>query len=201
MLDAWSCIANLIESDKDKCHLIMSCKGMSKCRFFFNERVKIEKIVTSKFFNHFINVKVNNFDVLFPPFITHLTFGWWFDQPIENRIPSTITHLRFGNHFDQPIENCIPSSVVHLKFDTFFNQPIKNNIPTSVTHLTFGWHFEQAVSDIPSSVTHLFFNTKESIDFDTIPSTVRYLQIRGEYCYKYFFNEKTSKLSGGIVDV
>ena len=183
----------------------MTCKDMSKCRFFFNERIKIEKIVTSNFFDHFVNIKVNNFNVPFPPFITHLTFSWWFDDPIDNRIPSTITHLIFGNNFNQSIENCIPSSVIHLKFDTFFNQPIKNNIPTSVTHLTFGWHFKQPVSDIPSSVTHLFFNEHEGLDFDidpdTIPSTVQYLLIMGEFNWEYFYNEKTSKLLGGVVGI
>lgn len=222
MLDAWSYIANLLESDKDKCRLMITCKDMSKCRFFFNERIKIEKIVTSNFFNHFVNIKINNFNVPFPSFITHLKFGsefnesidnripstithlifgWRFNQPIKKCIPSSITHLNFDCDFNQPIENCIPSSVVHLKFCVCFNQPIKNNIPTSVTHLTLGWHFEQSVSDIPSSVTHLFFNEKEDndIEIDNIPSTVRYLQIRGEFNYEYFFNEETQKLLGGYV--
>src|SRR5256885_240453 len=54
------------------------------------------------------NCIVNNIEKLIKSrswnFITHLTFGHDFDQPI-NHLPNSITHLTFGHDFDQPIDH------------------------------------------------------------------------------------------------
>jgi len=48
-----------------------------------------------------------------PPTLTHLTFGYWFDQPLDNvTFPLTLTHLTFGNWFNQPLDNVtLPSTL------------------------------------------------------------------------------------------
>ncbi|AEX61323.1 putative F-box and FNIP repeat-containing protein [Megavirus courdo7] len=54
---------------------------------------------------------------------------------IKDCIPNSVTHLTFGYNFNQDIRGCIPNSVTHLKFGQGFNQDIKDYIPNSVTHL------------------------------------------------------------------
>jgi len=122
---------------------------------YFNNPIKtgyIPTSVTHLTFGFFFNQKNKK---CIPPSVTHLTFGYHFNQSIENSIPPSVTHLTFGCHFDHPINDYIPTSVTHLTFGDRFNQQIKNCIPSSVTHLTFGDQFDQPIRDIPHSVVEI----------------------------------------------
>ena len=68
--------------------------------------------------------------------ITHLTFKYFFNQNINDCIPSNVTHLNLLGSFNKDIQGCIPSSVTHLTFGNEFNYNIQDCIPSSVTHLT-----------------------------------------------------------------
>ena len=82
MQDIWGHITELIYNDNDICHLMMSCKWISKCRFYFYEPNEICKIKKSQWFNHFNNIfNYHNSDKL-PLFITHLTFGSYKTQRV-----------------------------------------------------------------------------------------------------------------------
>src|SRR5690606_15053083 len=95
----------------------------------------VKMITTSKHYNEKL--------LGIPEGVTHLTFGYRFNRPINDSIPSSVTHLTFGDNFNQSINDAIPSSVTHLTFGWNFNQPINDCIPSSVTHLTFGNNFNQ----------------------------------------------------------
>jgi len=91
----------------------------------------------------------------FPTGLTHLTFGGWFDQKVDE-LPSSITHLAFGTHFQQRVDN----------------------LPDSLTHLTFGWHFNQPVDNLPASLTHLYLGAlfTHQLDWSTLPTKLEYLR-------------------------
>lgn len=152
-LDIWGYLTDFIDSNEDKYHLLITCKEISKCRFFFYDQINVRKIKKSLWFDNFTNI-FYNYIITTPKFVTHLTLT----INCEIIIPTTVTHLALVDKFDQPIKNLIPSSIIHLIFGTEFNQCIKGNIPDSVTHLTFGCEFNQSIKGgIPSSVKHLIF--------------------------------------------
>jgi hypothetical protein len=65
-----------------------------------------------------INIDLNIFKKIknYPNTLTHLNFGWEFNQPIEVRVlPQSLTHLTFDGYFNQPIEkDVLPQSLTHL---------------------------------------------------------------------------------------
>jgi len=173
MDDIWGYILNLVECDKDKCRLLMTCSWISKCKFYFNKMVAPYKIINSRWFNHFVNIHIySNYDAMLPSSVTHLQIDSGFTKLDKNYIPSTVSHLRFGDVFNQSVEGYIPTSVTHVAFGTSYNQPIKDCIPSSVTELTLGDHFNQPLHDIPSSITKIIFRISvrlSSCEFDDIP--------------------------------
>ena len=149
-LDLWGYLSEFIKYNKDKCYLMMTCKEISECRFFFRKIVNIKKIANTKWFDHFTNVAIEN-RVKLPKFVERLMFDYYFNRPISGYIPTSVTHLIFGKHFDQLIHDCIPNSVKFLYFGDYFNKPIKGCIPASVIHLSFGYDFNQSIQNaIPS---------------------------------------------------
>ena len=78
--------------------------------------------------------------------VTHLTFGDYFDQPIDSCIPGFVTHLTFGCYFNKPINGCIPDSVTHLTFGSDFDQPI-DQIPDPVKNISLHENYKQKISD------------------------------------------------------
>lgn len=174
MQDIWGHITKFIKQDKYKCYLMMTCKWISKCNFYFNNSIDIDEIVGIKWFDHFTTVIirdivplplcVNNLIILGPEkdinTYSELIYRWIFKESTKS-IPSSITHLTFGPKFNYPINDLIPFSVTHLTFGIKFNQPINECIPTSVTHLIFDLGFNQSVNGcIPSSVIELVFGNR-----------------------------------------
>jgi hypothetical protein len=47
-----------------------------------------------------------------PLFLTHLTFGALFNQPVDS-LPPRITHLAFGREFHQKVDS-LPPKLIHL---------------------------------------------------------------------------------------
>ena len=88
--------------------------------------------------------------------VTHLIFGWKFNQCIGNSLSSLkITHLIFGYKFNQPLQsNSIPTSVTHITFGHRFNKIIKPDIiPSSVKCLTFSQNFNKKLNvDITTNI-------------------------------------------------
>jgi len=195
--DIWSYIMRFIKNNSDKYRLLVSCKEMSKCDFYFYETIPIHKIQNIRWFNRFTNIIVlkitNKLPIsvkkisfalcnqitpkYLPNTITTIKFSYIFDQPIKGCIPSSVKKIIFGEYFNQPIDGCIPSSVKKIVFGRDFNQPIKGHIPLSVTHLALGNFFCHITTDyIPSSVTHLSFYNFSLTGLASVPSSVTHLE-------------------------
>ena len=177
-------------NDKDKIIFTSIEKEMNLLKYHvkFYNKYQYDKIKHLSFIKNFKEIQYLSGDTNIPNNITHLTFGFHFDQVIKDRIPNSVTHLTFGCCFNQEINNCIPNSVTHLTFGNCFNQEIKNCIPNSTTHLTFGNHFNRKIKNcISTSVTHLSFgyNFNQEIK-DSIPNSVTHLT---------FYDKKFTKLS------
>ena len=97
MWDIWGHIAGFIELDIDRCRLMMTCKQISKTRFYFYEQININKIINLEWYDNFINVIVSDNCDKLPLCVTHLTFCSDFNQPIIDAFPSKVTHLTFGS--------------------------------------------------------------------------------------------------------
>jgi len=115
-----------------------------------------------------------------PKNLTHLEFGYNFDQPLHNDIkwPPGLTHLTFGYEFNQDIPvGCLPESLTHLVFEKecLFDQPILA-LPRNLTTLIFGQHFNQPLDELkwPPRLTHLRLgqNFNQPLTGDVLPSTL-----------------------------
>jgi len=186
-------------SDKDNIHLSATSKRFSVINFcvLFFTKMYIEDIIHLSYFDRFSNVIMFNTNKPLPKHITHLTFGFHFNQPINDYIPKSVTHLTFDCLFNQPINGCVPDSVTHLTFGHHFNQPINNCIPNSVTHLTFGLYFNRPIYDcIPDSVTHLTFGDIFDQPINScIPGSVTNLT------FGYSFNQNIDELPISINNI
>ncbi|AGC02076.1 hypothetical protein H012_gp383 [Acanthamoeba polyphaga moumouvirus] len=55
----------------------------------------------------------------------------------ERSLPSRLTHLTFGWEFNQPIEECIPNSVSHLTLKKSFYKKNKKYIDKNIIINTY----------------------------------------------------------------
>ena len=101
---------------------------------------------------------------LLPTTITHLTFGYYFDQPLDD-LPNSITHLTLGDCFNEKLDH-LPDSVKYpiftlvliLLLDCLHFFIIKLiTIIDSTTYLNLGASFNQEVDHLPKSLVHLVF--------------------------------------------
>ena len=171
-------------SDEDNINLSATSKRLSviKFRIIFFTLICIKNIIHLSYFHQFTNVIMLDTNEFLPKHVTHLTFGYYFNQPINSCIPESVTNLTFGGHFNQPINGCIPDSVTHLTFDCNFDQPINGCIPESVTHLTFGDCFNQPINNcIPDSVTHLTFGDYFDQNIDELPISINNISLSSNY--------------------
>ncbi len=128
-------------------------------------------------------------DGLLPSSITHLTFGYNFNQLVDD-LPPSITHLRFGGCFNRCVDH-LPPSIRHLKFGFYFNQTVEK-LPPSITHLKFGFYFNQTVEKLPSSITHLKFGFYFNQTVEKLPSSITHLKF-GRY-----FVQEANNLPPGL---
>src|ERR1700749_2241921 len=94
--------------DLDKMNFLSTNKeNYHQNNIYYQKCVKLEKIQNLFSINRFSNIlvstnkKLSEFKI--PTFITHLTFGRDFNQPVQNDIPRSVTYLTFGYNFNQPI--------------------------------------------------------------------------------------------------
>ena len=86
----------LRDIDKLKFLSLSSSTHILKFKIFFNDRVHIDKIISVIFFDRFTNI-ITDCLCKYPQHITHLTFGYKFNQYIKDCIPNSVTHLTFGD--------------------------------------------------------------------------------------------------------
>ena len=122
-----------------------------------------------------------------PNSITHLTFGYYFDEIVDD-LPNSITHLTFGSNFNQPVNN-LPNSITDLVFGNKFNQPVDklpfslnsynltdsesvNNNAGNLKRLVFGKNFNQNVDNLPNSIKYLTFGKDFNQNINKYPDSL-----------------------------
>ena len=137
-------------------------------------KLKLLEIITHLTFGRFFNQIVNNL----PTSIIYLTFGQLFNKAVDN-LPKNITHLTFRSNFDQRVDN-LPKNITHLTFGVYFDQRV-DNLPKNITHLTFGDMFNQPVDNLPDSITHLIFGDMFRQKIDNLPNSITHLTFGSLY--------------------
>jgi len=138
--DSWNHTIKFIKSDRDICHLISSCKEMSKCEFYFDRKTEIEKILYSDWYNHFTNIILKDMKNKLPISVKKILFTSC-DEIIMDYIPTSITKIKFSGTINKSIKDCIPSSIKEIYFGACFKQPIDDFIPISVNKIIFSDSF------------------------------------------------------------
>src|SRR6201995_5537236 len=118
---------------KSQLNLILTSKFFFYCKEFFiiDKWVRVNNFHIEKlYYDNLINIVINENIKRYPKKVTHLTFGWDFNQPIKNCLLVSLTHLTFDGKFDQLIKDCLPASLTHLTFGFHFDQPIKDCLPS-----------------------------------------------------------------------
>jgi hypothetical protein len=136
-----------------------------KCRLSII-RPQVRYIVWSDEFDEILSS-----DMFVNTFITHLIFGFHYDQLTAHLLSST-THLTFDWHYNQLTDH-LPSSITHLTFGGSYNQPFIFCNLQSLTHLTFGKHFNQRldVLSFVSSLMNLYLHESYKLTNYPLPST------------------------------
>lgn len=92
-----------------------------------------------------------------PEGVTHVTFGFVYDQPLDvGVLPTTTKRVTFVFRFDQKLKvGDIPEGVTHLVMSHVYNKPFEKDVlPKSLIHLDVGHFFRgnRNKGYIPSSV-------------------------------------------------
>jgi len=122
------------------------------------------------FHDHFNEIMHN--EIEFPPKLTHILFGYHFNQSInEVNFPHSLRFLSFshdykikqmvGSCFNRSVDSLrLPPHLTHLIFGSSFNQSLhRMHLPNSVQYLEFGSSFNQPMDNItlPESLRTLIF--------------------------------------------
>jgi len=163
MQDIWGYISTFIDSNKDKCHMMMTCKELSLCDFYFDEMVLVANIIGCRWFNRCRNVMVISDLMDLPSFVTHLTLGDDICYEFDLQIPSSVTHLQV-NYWYNNMKNKIPFSVTHLVI--YYNIDYENLFfPGSITHLTLYNAYNINIKKISQSIKEVkIYDDELSID-------------------------------------
>jgi len=89
-----------------------------------------------------------------PDKLEKLTFGNYFDQPLDN-LPESLIQLDLGENFTQYLDN-LPHHLEYLEIGHQFNHPI-NNLPMKLTHLKIGKSFNHPIDNLPPNLVLLKF--------------------------------------------
>lgn len=128
-------------------------------------------------FGKYFNQNIDNL----PQSLTHLTFDTCFDQKIDN-LPKSLIYLELGQFFDQNCDN-LPENLIHLNFkNSRFKRKI-NNLPKSLTHLTCGREFNQKIENWPPFLTHLKFTSEYTQKLENLPISLISLIVFRTYPY------------------
>lgn len=151
-----------------------------------------------------------NEEVLFPIYLTHLTFFPSFNEPFPH-LPDTLQYLHLSLHFNQPLEDDLPESITtliiasksfnhNINFEWLpnlkrlqigdktklgkFNHNIFENLPDGLTSLKiYSKVFNKKFSKLPSSLLHLSIhsNVFQHPLNDCLPSSLLSLSIGTKY--------------------
>jgi len=196
--------------NKIKVNIFRLGDDLNKIKFYDNDFVKFDdskkfksdniveiNVTTRKFqfknldkfenLYHLVIKQTDDFDRLnimdITPNITHLTFGFKFNQYIDNLEGLVnLTHLTFGHGFNKPI-NSLKNLVnlTNLNFGHRFNKPIDSleNL-VNLTNLNFGHRFDQPIDSLKNLVnlTNLNFGNGFNKPIDSLENLVNLTDLK-----------------------
>ena len=140
MLDVLTHVVKIMECDKDRCRLAMTCTRLMKSEFYFNNLVSIKKINNLQWFDKFTNIRVVNFSKL-PQSVMHLTFEKNFNVSLKGRIPSTVKTVTFyWDRNDVSITAIMTLTDIYYKL-IHFQESINDYFPLSIKEIIFHGDF------------------------------------------------------------
>lgn len=90
-------------------------------------------------------------------------------------LPTTLTHIKFGYSFDNPVDN-LPYNLEWLEFGHSFNQQV-NMLPHTITYLVFGDLFNQQVDDLPNLIEYISFGKNFNKSLNCLPDSIVFINI------------------------
>ena len=124
--------------------------------------------------------------------LTHLTFGYHFDQRIDN-LPENLIYLCLGSYFNQRIDN-LPSKLKYLILCYSFDTPI-DSLPPGLLELSLGSKFNQKINHLPQALRKLKLGVEFNKEIDHLPSSLRDLVLGNK------FNQKVDKLPSSLRNI
>lgn len=119
------------------------------------------------------------FNLTLPSSLTHLSLASDFD--FMPKLPLSITHLCFGYYFNQPLYG-LPSSLVYLRVGVCFDQAI-DNLPSSLRHLHLASEcFDRPIDHLPSSLQTLAISENHNFNHsvDNLPLNLSHFSLSGQ---------------------
>ncbi len=105
--------------------------------------------------------------------LTHLIFGYKFNQPVHH-LPNSLTHLHFSYMFAQSISDIFPPNLVYLSLRRKYTFPIPS-LPPSLLY----FHLETITANIPPppQVTELVWTFSDEVFNFSLYPNLTYLSI------------------------
>lgn len=159
---------------------MMTCKKISKCDFYFDESIKIEKILRSQWFDRFRNIKNVYYLNVLPKFVNKIEFSDDFRKPIK-KLPLSITHMTLNDWNINFIRDPFPKGITHLIINNMDERTIYY-FPPLVTHLTVGNIIHYHNIDDELTLTHLILNKNFNRNIkNKIPKGIKYLTLHEKF--------------------
>lgn len=126
-----------------------------------------EKLISNLRVTHISGVE-DEFNEL-PPNLTHLSFDYFFDNPIEFG-DNNLTHILFGDCFNSPISN-LPSSLQFLSLGACYEEDLPS-FPHSLTELHLG-NLSPPLLSIPIGLKNLVLGREYTHSLPPPPSSLQ----------------------------
>lgn len=149
-------------------------------------KILIPSTITHLFFGAFFDEEIE--ENVLPQSLKYLFFGQKYNKEIKEKVlPKTLTHLIFGNKFNQELKECfLPETLIFLSFESMFNKVINENVlPKSLKYLSLGNCFNHEIKEnvLPNSLIYLYLGLKynHEIKKNILPMSLKYLSLGSFY--------------------
>ena len=183
--------------------IIFKPKFNAKLDNYFDIISKYNELIFSNYDDYNITIKTNNryyreYDknyklskfnqqVIIPQNVTHLTFGYYFNQKVN--LPN-IKYIKLDCNNIDIIEN-LPNSVEEIEFDYNFNLELQN-LPNSIKKISFDCYskYDKELNCLPESVEYLKLNISYDKRIKKFPLNLKTIKCNEIYIYIDDFKDK-----------
>lgn len=145
-----------IKRNQDKCRFLITCQGIMKCDFTFDEEVRISKIEKSRWYDKFTKIGIyygDEWPSQFPLSIKHLVYlpllDWdknYHHSKLSRKNYTYYKLLRKIGCVDDP-QSILPLSVTNLTINNFNDLMIEDNVVQRIISVDTGYIYTNAEPD------------------------------------------------------